>query len=538
MNGDNGNGDGNVSNSNISSSHKKRSWGHVMYPSAAAIGDGVEANMLCATKSSSSSSSTTGELGNVLEKYRSLALDHRTSAKRRKLNSARRLAQNAKRIGQIVELRNVAQQTLTLCRQVLHDEEQVEREEEEEARENDRKMTLADNLLGSLAGLGCSSSSRSSRILLPLGGIVDPGRSRMDETDDSDGGMNSGGSSSSDEDILIGGIPSRFLDLSHFPHLKKKSFQNGLGQHHHQSSHRRGISSDLLSPDKDEEKTKRGTVHGNNSEKRPIIDCTKDFAIPQHCHHHRIPSFGGKEGGDIRLPSSSSMSLLRERNEDIPRELNVPYHHHQDSMHNSSSKRNVRRAYVAHASLSHVNGTYVSDGCYNDAPLFVRAGGPRKFMGKDCHVVIRRERVDHPVPDVDVESFIIEQRCSSRSIGGGAMGGSVVRERGGMHRFMCDGDDDDGCTEQQRQAKMSSTGYVWKIGLVPANCVFHPRIICYFIATRDNNSNMIGVVLNRMDESDDDEIGETFFNPPPEGWASSSRDVILGKASSLKISYE
>jgi hypothetical protein len=542
--GDNINGDGNAS-SNISSSQKKRSWGHVMHPlPSASVG---------ATKSSSSSSSSTtgGELGNVLEKYRSLALVHRTSAKRRKLNSARRTAQTAKRIGQIVELRNVAQKTLSLCQRVLHDEEQVERDEEEEAREDDREMTLADNLLDSLAGLGCSSS-RSSRIIGGgdgISGFLDLGRSKMDETDDSDGGGNSASSSSSrnDEDVLIGGIPSRFLDLSHFPHLKKKTFQNNrVGQHHRQSSHRRGISSDILSPDKDEVKTKSDLVQHVNSKKRPVIDCTEDFAIP-HRHHHRIPSFGGQgEGGDILLPSSSSMSLLKDRNEGIPRELTVPHyhhHHHPDSSrHNSSSssKRNVRRAYVANASLSHVNGTYVSDGCYNDAPLFVRAGGPRKFMGKDCHVVIRRERVDHPVPAVDVESYVMEQRSSSRS-GGGVMGGNIGGRKGGrMQRFMCDGNDDD-CSEQQQQqqAKLSSTGYMWKIGLVPSNCVFHPRIICYFIATGENNSNMTGVVVDRMDESDDDENGETFFDPPPDGWVSSSPDDdILGRASSLKISYE
>ena len=97
---------------------------------------------------------------------------------------------------------------------------------------------------------------------------------------------------------------------------------------------------------------------------------------------------------------------------------------------------------------------------------------------------------------------------------------------------MCDGDDDDGCTEQQRHAKMSSTGYVWKIGLVPANCVFHPRIICYFIATGENNSNMI---VDRMDESDNDENGETFFDPPHDSWSNSSAGDILGRASSLKI---
>ena len=122
-------------------------------------------------------------------------------------------------------------------------------------------------------------------------------------------------------------------------------------------------------------------------------------------------------------------------------------------------------------------------------------------------------------------SYIMEQRSRS----GGVMGG---RGGGGVRRLVCEGEDDD-CTEQ-RQEKISSTRYVWKIGLVPANCVFHPRIICYF----KNNSNVSGVLVDRMDESDDDERGETFFDPPPDGWSSSSPGDILGRASSLKISYE
>ena len=49
---------------------------------------------------------------------------------------------------------------------------------------------------------------------------------------------------------------------------------------------------------------------------------------------------------------------------------------------------------ITNASLSHVNGTYIWEGMHNDAPLYVCAGGPRKFMGRDCAVVLRRERMD------------------------------------------------------------------------------------------------------------------------------------------------
>lgn len=46
------------------------------------------------------------------------------------------------------------------------------------------------------------------------------------------------------------------------------------------------------------------------------------------------------------------------------------------------------------------------------------------------------------------------------------------------------------------------------------------------------------MIVDRMDESDDDENGETFFDPPHDGWSNSSPGDILGRASSLKISYE
>jgi hypothetical protein len=46
------------------------------------------------------------------------------------------------------------------------------------------------------------------------------------------------------------------------------------------------------------------------------------------------------------------------------------------------------------------------------------------------------------------------------------------------------------------------------------------------------------MMVDRMDESDDDKNGGTFFDPPHDGWSNSSPEDILGRASSLKILYE
>jgi hypothetical protein len=55
-------------------------------------------------------------------------------------------------------------------------------------------------------------------------------------------------------DGKIGGIPSKFLDLSHFPHLQK-SFPGaeGGGDADHHQQHRCGISGNVFSPEVAEE---------------------------------------------------------------------------------------------------------------------------------------------------------------------------------------------------------------------------------------------------------------------------------------------
>jgi hypothetical protein len=214
------------------------------------------------------------------------------------------------------------------------------------------------------------------------------------------------------------------------------------------------------------------------------------------------------------------------------------------------AKRDARRACVSNASLPHVNGTYLRGGTYNGAPLFVRAGGPRKFMGRDCAVVLRRERADD---DKQPPSMAGAERRQQRRPGGGGGGGAMV------------GGDGDGRAGPGGDG--AAGRHAWKIGLVPANCVGHPRIICYFLAGEENRqcaSSSSGPrggggggpsdAVDRMDEDDlDEEEEETYFDPPADGWrvfqearavskvsafVSGARTGNLGRASCLRISYE
>ena len=99
----------------------------------------------------------------------------------------------------------------------------------------------------------------------------------------------------------------------------------------------------------------------------------------------------------------------------------------------SAQKHAANRINIRNAPLPHVNGTYIQEGTYNGAPLFVRVGPPRKFMGKwDCCVVLRRES-DITTPE----------------------GTNVIAAAEG----------------------------VWKIGLVPAHTITHPRLIGYYEAS-------------------------------------------------------
>ena len=518
----------------LHSSHKKRTWGGTMLPPAPTITadhpDGRKA----------SSSPTPMDMRAVLERYRSLALVHRDHAKRRRLESARRSARNSRRLEQIFELRRLAGETLAFCSKVLRDEEKARREDEGEGREADadvsragREMALAEEFLGRFGWggghpggdyLGGNVGLGEGGCPL-LGGAAElKGRGTMDDDsedidDDED---------DEEDDRLIGGIPSKFLDLSHFPHLLRKSFRGdgpGGGQHRHRDA--------FVSPE-DElgEPGREGGGSGNNGKRRrTIIDCTEDdandaSAPPRHFSPARVPSFGCVGGGGGGGGG-------------VPRELAVPDDPFRlsSAMPRDDAKRDAMRACVSNASLSHVNGTYIRGGTFNGAPLFVRAGGPRKFMGRDCAVVLRRERVDGDQPPAMAGA---EQRQRRPGGGGGAMGGD------GDGRAGPGGD--------------AAGRHAWKIGLVPANCVGHPRIICYFLAREEDrqcassSSGPRGGGGDRMDEDDlDEEEEETYFDPPADGWrvfqetraagkvstfVSGARTSNLGRASCLRISYE
>ena len=125
----------------------------------------------------------------------------------------------------------------------------------------EEEIGLADELLGALEGLGSpivggggggQGGGVICRLLETETGL-DGGRQRkrMDESDDY---LEDIASSNNNGDGKIGGIPSKFLDLSHFPHLQK-SFPGaaGGGDADHHQQHRRGISGNVFSPEVAEE---------------------------------------------------------------------------------------------------------------------------------------------------------------------------------------------------------------------------------------------------------------------------------------------
>ena len=131
------------------------------------------------------------------------------------------------------------------------------------------------------------------------------------------------------------------------------------------------------------------------------------------------------------------------------------------------------------------------------------------------------------------------------------------------------GDGDGGRAGPGGGSEAGGGRHAWKIGLVPANCVCHPRIICYFLAGEERNRQCASSsgprgggggggpsdAVDRMDEDDldEEEEEETYFDPPADGWrvfqearaagtvsafVSGARTGNLGRASSLRISYE
>ena len=330
------------------------------------------------------------DMQTVLKQYHSLAIANYTQTKRRKVIASQQAAQNKQRCEQITTLKRMATDTLNFCTKVLKSEEHYRRENEKDMKQLDedmkravREKALAEDFLNKVGmGGGCNSSSLHSS--------------------DHESMWNG-----EKEDYLVGGIPSRFLDLQHFPSLQK-----GLMNKKHQA------------------------VKGC---KRPIIDCTPEEPTS---FRHMIPS-------------------------GIPMEVSL----------NSGKKmkQNTKRVFISHASVNHVNGTYIQEGQFNDAPLFIKVGAPRKFWGKyDCNIVLRREKEN-----------------------------------------------------------------VWKIGLVPAHRVSHPRIISYYVAEEGTTSSNKLHLIDQMDE-DDFEESSYYITAPSSGWRVSNDmdSSTKGRASDLVLSYE
>jgi len=357
------------------------------------------------------------DMQTILERYHTLALSHYQQTKRRKLESSLRRAQHTERLQQITQLQQMASDTFNFCTQVLANEERYKKESDfqemeykKEMERASREKALAEDFLSKV---GMCKNNNIRAPLMQRGDM-------MDSYDDMENNENGG----IDGDYRVGGIPARFLDLSHFPKLRPDVHMIRKKQH---------------------QDAALGEVR---NKKRPIIDCTEedDFLSQQHQRSRatRIPSFG------------------------VPQEV--------DMGSNKMQKKNTKRIYITNASLSHVNGTYLQEGEYNKAPLFVRVGPPRKFWGKyDCNVVLRREKKanHHAVSEEEME-------------------------------------------------------YIWKIGLVPAHRVTHPRIISYFIANEDD-CNFVA----KIDPMEDDEEIDSFGNcldPPAKGWRSA--DNVGAKAAS------
>jgi len=330
------------------------------------------------------------DMQTVLKQYHSLAIANYTQTKRRKVIISKQAAQNSARVEQITTLKRMATDTLNFCTKVLKSEEQYRQENERDMKQLDEDMkraykerALAEDFLNKVGmGGGCNSS------------VINSDHESM-------------GNGEKEEDYLIGGIPSRFLDLQHFPNLQKGSMNK-----------------------------KHQAMKGC---KRPIIDCTPE---EPPSFRHMIPSGIPME---VALTSGKKM------------------------------KQNTKRVFISHASVNHVNGTYIQDGLYNEAPLFIKVGAPRKFWGKyDCNIVLRREKEN-----------------------------------------------------------------VWKIGLVPAHRVSHPRIISYYVAEEDISSSNRPHLIDQMDE-DDFEESSYYITAPSSGWRVSNDmdSSTKGRVSDLVLSYE
>ena len=180
-----------------------------------------------------------------------------------------------------------------------------------------------------------------------------------------------------DERETIGGIPKKFLDLRHFPQFdsNKKLFTKEEAAH---------------------------VIADENVQSNTYQPGTFGDSLPL-----------------IRSPGSAPRANYSPRNS-------------RSSSPNNLGRKLPKNALSISSPLSHINGTYIQEGTFNNSPLFVRVGPPRKFMGFDCCVVLRREST--------------------------------------------------GCGDAN-----GNEGAVWKIGLVPSHTITHPRLIGYYEAVESQD---------------------------------------------------
>lgn len=271
----------------------------------------------------------------------------------------------------------------------------------------------------------------------------------------------------------IGGIPRRFLDLSHFPQLKMSS----------PGETKRDINAATTSDS-----------HNNRDIlSHTIIDDEADGVV-------------GRSG------SGSSMCVVF-----------AP----------APQKQSTKRIHLSHAPLPHVNGTFLQEGSYNNAPLFVRVGPARKFMGLDCSVVLRRELV--------IVASVVGT-SSSAVIGGGSWTKKTSKRAKRTKRS------DAKNPPPIATTKTKGDACIWKIGLVPAHNITHPRLIGYYFANESDEfskhvpegdlSSSSSTVGGTKDGSAF-EASEEYYEPPVDGWrVFQESPSVKGRASTLRISYE
>lgn len=292
-------------------------------------------------------------------------------------------------------------------------------------------------------------------------------------------------------DETIGGIPKRFLDLTHFPRLRSSSRFPADAWTPSPTLPQEGKWK-CFPGEKVEEKD-----HGKGNSTSHIIDCTEG-------NYTELPAQGGHRDPALpdRIPPTCHSHPHDLCRDDTAMGANASS---DGNGHESATQRKEiqSRIYLSHASLSHVNGTYIQEGTYNQAPLFVRVGPPRKFMGKwDCAVVLRRERV-------------VEEEEETTPGGGGA---------------------DENCQRSREK------NYVWKIGLVPSRRITHPRIIGYYYTGEDNaTASKTGMTMTTTTRTTLIEDEKEYYEPPTLGWRvyhNKKEGYSSGKASGLRIFYE